>query len=158
MRQTAAAAAQAAICKQQSGPRTITAATGTDVAALRKQMEDLTNLSAVAGQQPGIQAQQGLELAAAVEGSGCVLGLQFVQRSRSSSRGDSASSNRSMPGQLSVNDLLKPAPQLLVCTRRGLMLFDVGSGEVEQCYLFGQEAADVWDVIETARQVDSSRR
>lgn len=56
-----------------------------------------------------------------------------------------------------LQELLQPPPQLLVCTRRGLLLVNVGSGEVERCCLFGVVASRVQDVLRAAEETRGDR-
>lgn len=140
----AVTAAQAAQCKQVSGPRTITAATGTVVPALRQQLQQLTCTTATGGKQADTAGQCDFYLPA-TEGSGSILSMQFVQRGCRG--GSSSSSGGSLFSRQLVDELLKPASQLLVCTRRGLLLLNLASGEVEICYLFGPEAGHVYDSV-----------
>lgn len=133
--------------KHASLPQRVTAASAF-VDTVRQQMVQLTCTSATAVNQPmDSLVQQDCSLAAATDGSGCIIGMQFIQRQCASKTSSSGEVGCSLRDQKLLDDIMRPAPWLLVCTRRGLLLIDVGSGAVEQSYVFGTEAEDVWRVL-----------
>jgi hypothetical protein len=164
VQQIAAAAATAAAAAERSlgcGPKTISAASAGGVQSLRQQMQELISITGTAGGSgnscsPASAAE--LLPEAQAEGSGCVLGMQFIQFSGllgtsdtfdfGQSQYNSSYSSGQQHGLL--QELLQPPPQLLVCTQRGLLLLNVATGDVERCCLFGVEASRVWDVLREA--------
>jgi hypothetical protein len=179
VQQVAAAAAAAAVAAERSlntGPKTVTAAStgAAGLQAVRQELQELTSLSGAASGMSGscCPASAGELLPEAQsEGSGCVLSMQFVQFS--GLLGNAAdrfhvggsqyhSSYCSRQQHVLLQELLQPPPQLLVCTRRGMLLVSVGSGEVERCCLFGLEAGRVQDMLQAAGEarscLDSSSR
>jgi hypothetical protein len=120
-------------------------------------MQELISISGTAGG-AGSNPASAAELLpdAQAAGSGCVLGMQFVQLSGLLGSCDAADTypsqyNNSSQQHGLLQELLQPPPQLLVCTQRGLLLVNVASGDVERCCLFGVEASRVWDVLRDAQ-------
>lgn len=174
MQQTVAAAvtaASAAELTHTSGPKTITATTcaggaAGGVLALQQHLQQLCSLSAAGSNGAGkcstgrkdvstdcsasgsFQELLGLQ----AEGSGCVLGMQFVQFTALQLHHDSSwgGSSSCLHSQQLLRELLQPPPQLLVCTRQGLLLLNMGKCEVERCYVFGMKASRAWDVLREA--------
>jgi hypothetical protein len=123
-------------------------------------MQELISISGTAG---GISSSSNPASAAELlpdaqaEGSGCVLGMQFVQFSGLLGSSEAADAHYFGQSQYSsglqhglLQELLQPPPQLLVCTQRGLLLVNVATGDVERCCLFGVEASRVWDMLREA--------
>lgn len=173
MQQVAAAAAAAAAAAERSlatGPKTVTAASAgpAGLQAIRQQLQELMSVSGAAGGMSGSSnPASAVELLpdAQAEGSGCVLGMQFVQFSGLLGHSACNAADSFQPGGSSyhsqqqhalLQELLQPPPQLLVCTRRGLLLVNVGNGEVEHCCLFGMEAGRVQDMLLATKEIKQS--
>lgn len=140
---------------QAAGPCKISAATAaTGLPALRQQLQQLV----IQPDSSNVVAKSSVSLLPE-DSVGSILSLQFVesgQAARFTQETDCGMDIRcgDVTTKEVMGDLLQPAVHLLLCTRRGMLCYNLSSREAERCWLFGEEAGHLLCILNPA-ELDS---
>lgn len=137
--------------RHAAGPCKISASKAmTGLPALRQQLQQLAV-------QPGSwdALAEGSARLLPEDSVGSILSLQFVDTGQAAIHSDGHNGGMddeyvNINTRKLLSELLQPSVCLLLCTRRGLLCYNLSSREAERSWIFGQEAGQLQCILSTA--------